>query len=51
MADLRSLDFRTCNLEGSTLHAAYITGYYFPKEQSPKEIRMSVKYEIRMRYC
>ncbi len=50
LADLRGLDFRTCNLEGASLHAARITGCYFPKELSPDEIMMSVRHGTRMRY-
>ncbi|MDX8395895.1 MAG: pentapeptide repeat-containing protein [Mariprofundaceae bacterium] len=50
LADLRGLDFRTCNLEGASLHAAHITGCYFPKTLSAEEIKMSVKYGTRMRY-
>lgn len=50
LADLRGLDLRTCNLEGASLHAADISGCYFPKELSPDEIAMSVEQGTRMRY-
>lgn len=50
LADMRGLDLRTCNLEGASLHAAHITGCYFPKELSAEEIIMSVEHGTRMRY-
>ena len=50
MSNLRGLDFRTCNMEGASLHAAQITGCYFPKELSPEEVIMSVEHGTRMRY-
>jgi uncharacterized protein YjbI with pentapeptide repeats len=48
-ADLRGLDLRTCLLEGASLHAAHISGVYFPPQFAPDEIEMSVRLGTRMR--
>jgi uncharacterized protein YjbI with pentapeptide repeats len=50
-ADLRGLDMRTCNLAGASLHAAHVSGVFFPKELSPQEIEISVLLGTRMRYA
>jgi uncharacterized protein YjbI with pentapeptide repeats len=49
-ADLRGLDLRTCNLAGASLHAAHVSGVFFPSELSPQEIQMSVLLGTRLRY-
>jgi uncharacterized protein YjbI with pentapeptide repeats len=49
-ADLRGQDLRDCRLLGSSLHAAHVSGAFFPKELAPDEIEMSVKLGTRMRY-
>jgi len=48
-ADLRGLDLRSCRLEGASLHAAHVSGVYFPLELAPEEIEMSVRLGTRMR--
>ncbi len=49
-ADLRGLDLRTCRLEGASLHAAHISGVYFPAELTAVEIDLSVRLGTRLRY-
>jgi uncharacterized protein YjbI with pentapeptide repeats len=49
-ADLRGLDLRTCRLEGASLHAAHVSGAYFPRELTAAEVEMSVRLGTRMRY-
>jgi uncharacterized protein YjbI with pentapeptide repeats len=49
-ADLRGLDLRTCQLRGASLHAARVSGTYFPVDLAPTEIEMSVRLGTRMRY-
>jgi len=49
-ADLRGLDLRACRLEGASMHAAHISGTYFPAALSAQEIEMSVRLGTRMRY-
>jgi len=49
-ADLRGQDLRDCRLFGASLHAAHISGVYFPKELPAAEIEMSVKIGTRMRH-
>jgi len=49
-ADLRGLDMRACRLEGASIHAAHISGTYFPVALSTSEIDMSVRLGTRMRY-
>ena len=48
-ADLRGQDLRDCRLQGASLHAAHVSGVYFPDELAPAEIEMSVKLGTRMR--
>jgi hypothetical protein len=36
-------------LEGASLHAAHVSGAYFPLELAPEEIEMSVRLGTRMR--
>jgi uncharacterized protein YjbI with pentapeptide repeats len=48
--DLRGLDMRTCLMEGASLHAAHVSGTYFPAGLTPQEIEMSVRLGTRMRY-
>jgi uncharacterized protein YjbI with pentapeptide repeats len=48
-ADLRGLDLRTCRMDGASLHAAQISGAYFPPQLAPAEIEMSVRLGTRMR--
>jgi uncharacterized protein YjbI with pentapeptide repeats len=47
--DLRGLDLRTCQMEGASLHAAHVSGVYFPRKLAPHEIEMSVRLGTRMR--
>jgi uncharacterized protein YjbI with pentapeptide repeats len=49
-SDLRGLDLRTCQLEGASLHAAHVSGAYFPKMLAATEIEMSVRLGTRLRY-
>lgn len=49
-ADLRGLDLRTCSLIGASLHAAHVSGAYFPAELSALEIDLSVRLGTRLRY-
>jgi uncharacterized protein YjbI with pentapeptide repeats len=49
-ADLRGLDLRSCRMEGASLHAAHISGAYFPRELEAAEIEMSVRMGTRLRY-
>lgn len=50
-ADLRGVDFSECDsLEGASIHAAKISGAYFPKELHPDEILLSLEHGTRMRY-
>jgi uncharacterized protein YjbI with pentapeptide repeats len=48
--DLRGLDLRSCQFEGASLHAAHISGAYFPPQLGAEEIEMSVRLGTRMRY-
>jgi uncharacterized protein YjbI with pentapeptide repeats len=48
-ADLRGLDLRSCRLDGASLHAAHVSGVYFPPELAPQEIELSVRLGTRMR--
>ena len=48
-ADLRGLDLRTCPMEGASLHAAHVSGAYFPSKLAAEEIEMSVRLGTRMR--
>jgi len=49
-ADLRGLDLRTCALGGASLHAAHVSGAFFPSQLAAEEIEMSVRLGTRMRY-
>lgn len=48
-ADLRGLDLRHCRLGGASLHAAHVSGVYFPADLDPAEIEMSVRLGTRLR--
>ena len=48
-ADLRGLDLRTCRLDGASLHAAHVSGVYFPDHFAPAEIELSVRLGTRLR--
>lgn len=48
--DLRGIDLTNANLEGASIHAAKISGVYFPKQLSADEISLSFTYGTRMRY-
>lgn len=50
-ADLRGLDLRTAKLAGASLHAAHVSGVFFPPELSAAEIDLSVRLGTRMRYA
>jgi len=49
-ADLRGLDLRSCKMDGASLHAAHVSGVFFPAELAPEEIEMSVRLGTRMRW-
>ena len=49
-SDLRGLNLYNCRMEGASIHAAHISGTYFPRELSSSEIRLSLQYGTRMRY-
>jgi len=49
-ADLRGLDLRRCKLEGASLHAAHVSGAYFPADITAPEIDLSVRLGTRLRY-
>jgi len=50
-ADLRGVDFTEClSLEGASIHAAKISGVYFPKQLRADEILLSLEHGTRMRY-
>lgn len=50
-ADLRGIDFSEClSLEGASIHAAKISGVYFPKQISAEEVLLSLEHGTRMRY-
>jgi uncharacterized protein YjbI with pentapeptide repeats len=49
-ADLRGLDLRSCKMQGASLHAAHVSGVYFPSELTAAEIDMSVRLGTRLRY-
>ena len=48
-ADLRGLDLRKLDLEGCSLHAARISGVFFPENIAPEEIRLSHDFGTRLR--
>lgn len=48
--DLRGIDFSTTNLEGASIHAAKISGAYFPAELGAEELTLSLLHGTRMRY-
>jgi uncharacterized protein YjbI with pentapeptide repeats len=47
--NLRGLDLRTCRLDGASLHAAHVSGVYFPAHFAPAEIELSVRLGTRLR--
>ncbi len=50
-ADLRGIDFTECvSLEGASIHAAKISGVYFPKQLRADEVLLSLEHGTRMRY-
>lgn len=49
-ADLRGIDLSNSNLLGASMHAAKISGCYFPKEISANEINLSLNHGTRIRY-
>lgn len=49
-ADLRGIDFSRARLVGASIHAAKISGAYFPPELAPDEIGLSLEHGTRMRY-
>ncbi len=48
-SDLRGLDLRSCRMQGASLHAARVSGTYFPIDLTPAEIEMSVRLGTRLR--
>jgi uncharacterized protein YjbI with pentapeptide repeats len=49
--DLRGLDLRSCRMEGASLHAAHVSGAFFPVQLAAPEIELSVRLGTRMRYA
>lgn len=50
-ADLRGVDFTGCvSLDGASIHAAKISGVYFPPQLDAAEILLSLEHGTRMRY-
>lgn len=49
-ADLRGIDFSQTCLLGASIHAAKISGTYFPQELSADEITLSLVHGTRLRY-
>jgi uncharacterized protein YjbI with pentapeptide repeats len=49
-ADLRGLDLRSCKMQGASLHAAHVSGVYFPDDLTAAEIEISVRLGTRLRY-
>ncbi|PHS71570.1 MAG: hypothetical protein COB23_00945 [Methylophaga sp.] len=50
-ADLRGVDFSPCkSMEGASIHAAKISGTYFPGEMRAEEILLSLEHGTRLRY-
>jgi uncharacterized protein YjbI with pentapeptide repeats len=50
-SDLRGVDFSNCaSLEGASIHAAKISGVYFPKQIRAEEILLSLEHGTRIRY-
>jgi uncharacterized protein YjbI with pentapeptide repeats len=50
-ADLRGIDFTEClSMEGASIHAAKISGVYFPKQLRADEVLLSLEHGTRMRY-
>jgi uncharacterized protein YjbI with pentapeptide repeats len=50
-ADLRGIDFTECvGMEGASIHAAKISGAYFPKQLRAEEVLLSLEHGTRMRY-
>ena len=48
-ADLRGVDLSTCQMNGSSVHSAKISGVLFPKSLSAEEISLSLLHGTRMR--
>ncbi|EEF79804.1 pentapeptide repeat-containing protein [Methylophaga thiooxydans] len=49
-ADLRGIDFSQCiSMNGASIHAAKISGAYFPEQVSAQEILLSLEHGTRMR--
>ena len=49
--DLRGIDFSECDsLQGASIHAAKISGCYFPAEITADEVLLSLEHGTRMRY-
>lgn len=50
-ADLRGIDFSECiSMEGASIHAAKISGVYFPSQLTADEVTLSLEHGTRMRY-
>ncbi|NQZ53753.1 MAG: pentapeptide repeat-containing protein [Piscirickettsiaceae bacterium] len=50
-ADLRGVDFSHCkSMEGASIHAAKISGVFFPKDIHASEILLSLEHGTRLRY-
>lgn len=48
-ADLRGVDFRTACFDGASIHAAHISGTYFPDNIDSGELMLSLLHGTRMR--
>jgi uncharacterized protein YjbI with pentapeptide repeats len=48
-ADLRGVDFRSCCFNGASIHAAHISGTYFPDNIDASELMLSLLHGTRMR--
>lgn len=49
-ADLRAVDMSQARLAGASIHAAKISGVYFPPQLGAAEITLSLEHGTRMRY-
>jgi uncharacterized protein YjbI with pentapeptide repeats len=50
-ADLRGIDFSQTQLEGASFCQAHFSGCLFPAELSAEELRLSLDFGTRVRYC
>jgi len=50
-ADLRGVDLSEAQMEGASINQARISGAYFPRSISAREIQLSVEHGTRIRYA